>query len=252
MFKRLGANFQSFSLYASGSGQSIWMIQAEQPFFSRQLTLTGGIRKNVYTSLMEGAMYRSNTTFKSLQATFRRKRWPVLSAGYFPSVQIIRIGEGKYTEQLFNSFNGTASYMFDRGAASFVSMFTVNKFFNQRGDSNFVYFNSTNMMLQQSMDWNRFTFTAGATLSANSDYRIYGVEGDVQMKVTRWLRIGGGLKHVRQTDPGYSATGFTGNTTVQIPFIGEISLLAEKSFVPGMQRKLEEVRTGRITYTKVF
>ncbi|MGX5816619.1 hypothetical protein ACWKWU_00390 [Chitinophaga lutea] len=252
MFKHLGANYQSFSLYASGSAQNIWMIRAEQPLWKRQLTLVAGIRKNVYTSLMEGSMYRSNALFKSFQATFRRKRWPVLSAGYFPSVQILRMGEGKYMEQLYNTLNGTASYMFDRGAASFSTMFSVNRFFNQRADSNFVYFNSTNMMLQQTVDWRKFTLTGGVSLATNNDYKIYGAEGDVQYRIARWLRVGGGIKHARQSLPANSETGYSGNAGIQIPYIGEISLLAEKSFVPGMQRRLEPVKTGRLTYTKVF
>lgn len=252
MFKRMGANFQSFSLYATGSAQSAWMIKADQPFFKQQLTLTGSIRQNVYTSVFENASYRSNTIFKSIQATFRRKKWPVLSLGYFPSSQLMKLSDDNYIENLFYTLAATASYFYQLKGISMNTIFSGTRFYNHQTDSGFVYFNSTNLLLNQTVFLGRFTLNGGLSSATNQDYAVYGADGNLQYKAFSWLELGGGLKYNYQTTYRLQQTGYTANAKVNIPKIGEVALMADQGFVPGVNKQLVPNRTGRLTYTKTF
>jgi hypothetical protein len=252
VYKRMGANFQSFSLYSTGSTQTGWMLKADQPLFKQQLTLTGSIRQNVYTSIFENASYRSNTIFKSLQATFRRKHWPVVSLGYFPSAQLMKLSDDKYIENLYYTLVGTASYFYQYKGISMNTIFSGTRFYNHQTDSGFVYFNSTNLLLNQTVFLGRFTVNGGLSSATNQDYALYGADGNLQYKMFSWLEIGGGLKYNYQTTYRLQQTGYTANARVNIPRIGEVALMADKGFVPGVNRQLVPNKTGRLTYTKIF
>jgi hypothetical protein len=252
LYKRMGANFQSFSLYSTGSTQTGWMLKVDQPFFRQQLTVSASLRQNVYTSILDNASYRSNMVFKSIQATFRRQHLPVISIGYFPSSQLMKLDEGKFIENLFYTMVGTASYFYQYRGISMNTLFSGTKFYNRQTDSSFVYFNSTNLMLNQTVFLGKFTVNGSVSSATNQDYALYGIDGNLQYKVNTWLELGGGLKYNYQTQYNLQQTGYTANARVNIPKIGEIALMADKGFVPGVNKQLVPNKTGRLTYTKIF
>ncbi|MBC9929536.1 hypothetical protein [Chitinophaga qingshengii] len=252
MFKRMGANFQSFSLYASGAAQNAWMIKVDQPFFQQQLIVTGSLKQNVYTSIFEHSSYRSSTVFKSIQATFRRKKWPVVSVGYYPTSQLMKLSDDRFVENLFYTMSGTASYNYQSGRANMNTIFSGTRFYNRQADSNFVYFNSTNLLLSHTVFIGKFTLNGGLSSATNQDYALYGADGGIQYRITNWLEIGGGVKYNYQTVYQLQQTGYSANTRINIPKVGEIALMADKGFVPGVNRQLVSNETGRLTYTRVF
>lgn len=252
MYKVLGANFQSFSLYSSNSTQHAWMVKADQPFFKKQLTISASMRKNIFTSIFENSSYQSNTVFKSIQATLRKKYWPVVSLGYFPSSQLMKLGEDKYIENLFYTLVGTVSHLYRYKGISMNTMFSGTRFYNRQADSNFVYFNSTNLLLNQTLFLGRLTLNGGLSSAINQDYALHGADADVQYKVKEWLDVGGGLKYNYQTVYLVQQLGYSANARIAIPKLGEIALMADKGFVPGANRQLVPNNTGRLTYTKIF
>jgi hypothetical protein len=252
MYKRMGANFQSFSLYATGSAQDAWMVQVTQPFFKQQLTLIGSVRQNVYTSVFENSSYRSNTVFKSIQANFRRKKWPVLSLGYFPSSQLMKLGEDRYMENLFYTLVGTASYFYQYRGINMNTLFSGTRFYNHQTDSNFVYFNSTNLLLNQTVFLGKLTLNGGLSSATTTDYAVYGADGNVQYRILQWLELGGGLKYNYQTKFEIRQTGYTANARVSIPKVGDVTVMGDKGFVPGVNKQLVPNKTGRLTYTRIF
>ncbi|SEL97668.1 hypothetical protein SAMN04488505_10337 [Chitinophaga rupis] len=252
MYKRMGANFQSFSLYSTGASQTGWLLKADQPFFKQQLMITASLRQNVYTSILDNASYRSSTVFKSVQATFRRRRWPVVSVGYFPSSQLMKLGEGKFIENLFYTMVGTASYFYEYRGISMNTIFSGTRFYNHQTDSSFVYFNSTNLMLNHTVFLGKFTVNGSLSSATNQDYALYGADGNLQYRITSWLEVGGGIKYNYQTQYNLQQTGYTANARVNVPKVGEIALMADKGFVPGVNRQLVANKTGRLTYTKIF
>ncbi|MBO9151148.1 hypothetical protein ACFOTA_02945 [Chitinophaga sp. GCM10012297] len=252
MYKMMGANFQSFSLYASGASQTGWMVKVDQPFFRQQLTVSASVRKNAFTSIFESSSYLSNTVFKSIQATFRRRRWPVVSLGYFPSSQLIKTGEDKFMENMFYTMVGTVSHFYQHRGVSMNTMFSGTRFYNRQSDSSFVYFNSTSLVLQHSVFLGRLTLNGGANLAANQDYALYGGDANAHYKVRKWLDVGGGLKYNYQTVYRLRQLGYAANVRVEVPKVGELMLLADQGFVPGTDRRLVPNKTGRLTYTRIF
>ncbi|QEH43318.1 hypothetical protein [Chitinophaga sp. XS-30] len=252
MYKLMGANFQSFSLYPSGSRQAGWMVKVDQPFFRQQLTISGSMRKNAFTSIFENASYMSNTVFKSIQATFRKRRWPVVTVGYYPSSQLMKLGEDKFMENMFYTLAGTVSHFYQYRKTSMNTMFSGTRFYNRQADSNFVYFNSTNLLLNQSVFLGRLTVNGGLSSATNQDYALYGADGSAQYRVKTWLELGGGLKYNYQTIYDMRQLGYAANVRVEIPKLGEIRLMADKSFIPGVERQLVPNKTGRVTYTRIF
>lgn len=252
MYKMMGANFQSFSLYASGSSQTGWMVKADQPFFRQQLTVSASVRKNAFNSIFESASYMSSTVFKSIQATFRRRHWPVVSLGYFPSSQLIKTGEDKFMENMFYTMVGTVSHFYQYRGMSMNTMLSGTRFYNRQADSSFVYFNSTNVVLQHSVFLGRLTLNGSANVASNQDYALYGGDANAYYKVRKWLDVGGGLKYNYQTVYRLRQLGYTANMRVEVPKVGEFMLMADQGFVPGTDRRLVPNKTGRLTYTRIF
>jgi hypothetical protein len=251
-YKVMGASFQSFSLYTTGSAQTAWSVRVDQPFFKQQLLLSASVRKNDYTSQYQQADYGSNTVFKSLQATLRIKKWPVLTLGYFPSSQLTKLSDNSYLENVFYTLVGSLSHYYKYKSITMNTTLSYTRFYNRQTDSSFVYFNTKNILLNHAMFFGRLTVQGTASAALNSDYALYGADGNAMYKFNRWLDAGGGLKYSLQTVYDIRQLGYTGNLRLNIPKLGQIELMADKGFIPGAEKKLVSNNTGRITYTKIF
>ena len=252
MYKRMGSDFQSYSFFTTGSNQSAWTLQAEQPLFRRQLMITGAIRKNSYATFYEPARFESNTIFKSLQATLRVASLPVITLAYQPTSQLVKTGEGLYTEQIFNSLSATAVYNYKYRGIAMNSMFSYSRFFNKETDSSFVYFNSRNITLSQTAFLGSLTLNGQVNTSLTREYNLYSAVGDIDWKLRNWLTAGASLQYNFQSVYDVTQLGYGGNLSFIIPYIGELSGRAEKRYIPGSGKKLVANMTGRITYTKTF
>ncbi len=252
MYKLMGPDFQSFSLYSSGSQQVAWLVKAEQPLFRKQLTITGSVKRNAFNNIFDSTGYSSKTIFKSIQATFRRRNWPVLSLGYYPSSQLMKLAEDKFMENMFYTLVGTASHNYACKGISMNTMLSATRFYNRQTDSSFVYFNSSNLQFTQTLFLKSLTLSGGATLSANLDYALYGADGNAQYRINSWLEVGAGIVYNYQTVYANKQIGYSGNTRLNVPKVGEFVLMADKGFVPGVNKQLVPNKTGRLTYTKIF
>ncbi|OQP59647.1 hypothetical protein A3860_36835 [Niastella vici] len=250
--KRLGANFQSFSTFTDGSAQTAWSANIQQLFFKRQLTLALGANTNDFSNPLIGSQYKSTTVFKSVQATWRRNRWPVISVGYFPSSQITKLGDGQYQENLFYTLTGNVTHSYRVSNLMMNSALVYTQFYNRSTDSGFVYFNTKNLLLSHTVFWQQFTLQGNASGAFNQDYKLYTLEGKALYNLNKYLMIGGGLKYNRQTVFNIEQLGYSAETMVQIPKFGQIQFSAEKGFIPGMNKQLVPNNTGRATYFKTF
>ncbi|WP_298709897.1 hypothetical protein [Chitinophaga sp.] len=250
--KKMGANFQSFSLYTTGSAQTAWMLRADQPFFRDQLTVSASIRKNLYESMFENAAFLSNTVFKSIQATFRRRNWPSLSLGYFPSSQLIKTGDHSFMENMFYTMVGTAHHFYRMNGVQMNTMLSATRFYNRQSDTAFVYFNSTNLTAQQAVFIGKWHFNGLGSLITNPEYKIYGCEGSALFKAKSWLDVGAGIKYNYQTTFRIRQLGYSANLRVEVPKVGEIALMADEGFLPGTAKRLVPNKTGRATFTRTF
>jgi hypothetical protein len=106
--------------------------------------------------------------------------------------------------------------------------------------------------LNQTLFVGKFTINGGGAFATNPEYNLYGADGNVQYKMRAWLEIGAGMKYNYQTVYNLTQIGYSGNARVTIPLLGEIAVMAEKAFIPGMEKRLVSSNNGRLTYTKTF
>lgn len=252
MYKIMQNNFQSFSLYTTGSRQIAWNVQAEQPFFRKQLLVTGSVQQNNYATFYQPANYESNTVFKSLQVSLRIPHWPVVTLGYQPSSQLVKLNDDHYSEQLFYMLTGTAVHTYKYRGIMMNSMLTYSRFYNRQTDSLFVYFNSRNLLASHTVFLKQFTLGGQASASLTQEYALYGLTGEVSWRPTSWLEVGGALKYNRQSVYNIQQWGYGAHSRINIPRVGEVALLADKNFMPGAGKRLVSNNTGRLTYTRIF
>lgn len=251
-YKHLSVNYQSFSIFTDGSAQSAWSANVNQLFFRKQLDITLGANTNDFSNPFIGQEYKSTTVFKSIQATLRKRSWPVISLGYFPSSQITRLGNSQYIENLFYTMVGNVTHSYSVDHLLMNTALVYTQFYNRQSDSGFTYFNTRNLMLSQAFFLNRFTLQFNASGASNQDYQLYLLEGKVQHTISRVLALGAGLKYNKQTEYNISQLGYSAEATVRIDKLGQLQLSADKGFVPGMNKRLVPDNTGRLTYFKTF
>jgi hypothetical protein len=223
-----------------------------QPFFHRQLQVTGSVRTNDFTNPLLNTSYKSSTVFKSIQATLRLRKWPTLSVGYFPSAQIIKLDDDRYQENLFYTFTASAGYVYQVHEISMISMAMYTQFYNKIADSNFVYFNTKNLLLSQTAIIGRLNVQTQLSAAQNNSYNLYVIDGRGDYKITNWLSLGAGIKYNRQTVYNVTQWGYSGSAGIKIPKLGDVKLSADKGFIPGNNRRLMPNNMGRLTYFKTF
>ena len=251
-YKHYGANFQSFTLFTSSSAQDAWQLQLSQNFFKKQLSVTGSVRKNDYVSPYLDQSYTSNTVFKTLQATLRIKKWPVLSVGYYPTSQLTKLGDDKFTENLFYTFVSSASYFYKLGKNNMSSMLMFTRFYNRPADSGYLFFNTKNILLNHTMFFRNLTLQGSLSASINPEYNLYVAGTNMQVKCNDWLSLGGGLKYNRETKIENIQLGYNLNSTIKIKKLGDFMLMGEKGFLPGPDKELVPNNIGRFTFLRNF
>ncbi|MBI5373726.1 MAG: hypothetical protein HZA79_17000 [Sphingobacteriales bacterium] len=247
-----GANFQSFSTFTSGASQLRWKGRLEQPFVKRQITVITSVEQNDYINPFVNFAYKSSAVMASFQANLRFKKWPVISIGYYPSFQLVKTSEDQYSESRYYTLSASAGYYYKMGGAQLSSYVVYSQFYNDVNDSGFVYYNSKNLLVAQNLNFNKCSFVINASVNTNTDYRIYNIENSVQLSVSRILSVGAGMKMAKHSLLAGPDWGYSGNFTIKIPRLGDLQLMMDKGFIPGMNRQLVENRMGRLIYYKTF
>jgi hypothetical protein len=247
-----GANFQSFSTFTTGASQLKWLGRVEQPLFKKQLTIVSSLQQNDYNNPFLGTTYKSSSLLASFQATARIKKWPVLSVGYYPSYQLIKTGDDQYSETRYYIMTGSAGYYYNINETQLSTYAVYSRFYNEMSDSGFVYYNSRNLLLSQNVAFGRFSFMLNASLSTSTEYDMYTLENNVQVAVSKIVSVGAGAKMIRYSLLPEKQWGYNASLTLRIPRLGDLQLMTDKGFLPGVNRQLAENRVGRLTYYKTF
>lgn len=251
-YKRLSANYQSFSIFTDGSAQSAWSANVDQLLFRKQLDVMIGANTNDFSNPFIGQEYKSTTVFKSIQATLRKRNWPVISLGYFPSSQITKLGNSQYIENLFYTLVGNMTHSYSYHKILMNTAVVYTQFYNRSSDSGFTYFNTRNLLISQSIFLNSFTLQFNASGASNQDYQLYLLEGKVQHTLSKALTLGAGIKYNKQTTYNIEQMGYSAEAILHLNKLGQLQFSADKGFVPGMNKQLVPDNTGRLTYLKTF
>ncbi len=249
-YKKLGINFQSFNIFNYNANYHVWHVRGDQYLLKRKLFISASVKTNEYNSPYAIYRYKSNTLFTTVQATLRLKKWPVLSTAYMPSSQLYKTGND-IIETRFSTLMASANYMFKAGRYYMYSMVMYNKFFNDRDQQQFMYYNASNWLLNLSMMHEAFSLNTTAGLSYNADYRLHTLDEGFQYRFNKWLRAGSGLKwNVLNTTT--HAIGYYGNMKLLLRKLGEFDLSFDHGFLPGLNSGLLPNNMGRIIYFKTF
>ncbi len=251
-YKHLAVNYQSFSIFTDGSAQSAWSANIDQLFFRKQLDVMLGANTNDFTNPFISQEYKSTTVFKSIQATLRKRNWPVISLGYFPSSQITKLGNSQYIENLFYTLVGNMTHSYSYHHLLMNTSLVYTQFYNRSADSGFTYFNTRNLLLSQSVFLSKFTLQLNASGATNQDYQLYTLEGKVQHTLNKFITLGAGIKYNKQTTYNIDQLGYSAEATLRIDRLGQLQFSADKGFIPGMNKQLVPDNTGRLTYFKTF
>ncbi|HLZ87674.1 MAG TPA: hypothetical protein VKQ52_10550, partial [Puia sp.] len=251
-YSRFGANFQSFSLFTTGTRQSAWALRVDQPFFQKHLSVTGSIRTNDFVNPLLSTAYSSTAVFASIQATMRLKKWPTVSFGYFPSSQIVRLDNARYQENLFYTMTASVSHSYKTKGISMISLLLYTRFYNKITDTGFIYFNTQNLLLSQTVLLGRLSVQLQGSVAANASYTLYVADGKAEYRIWNWMSLGAGIKYNAQTVYDIRQWGYSATAAMRVPKVGEFRLMGDKGFIPGNNRRLVPNNLGRLTYSKVF
>lgn len=252
MYRHTGADYQCFSYYTSNSNQTAWSLKLEQPFFKRIVNITAFIRKNDFVSPYVSTSHQSNTIFKSAQATVHARKWPIVSIGYFPSSQLIKLNDEVLAENFYYTLTANVSHHYKLKGKQMNSLFSFIRFCNQTTDTGFVYFNTKNYNLSHFMHLGKVTLQFSLAETVGINYNLCTAGGNMQFRLKQWLQAGGGIKYNNQTVVNEGQMGYTMNANISVAGIGTIQFYAEKAFIPSASTHLVENKIGRLTFIKTF
>ena len=251
-YRHTGNNFQSYSFFTTSASQSSWYIRANQPFFKRQLSIDASLRKNDFDNPFISQSVSSSAVFKSVQATLRMKKIPVISVGYFPSSQLTKINDEQITENLFYTLVASLSHFYTVKKTMMNTSVTYTRFYNHQTDTNFIYFNTNNISVNHSIILWELTMQSTASYASNAYYNLYSVGELLCWSINKQWRIGGGLKYNHQTVFNEDLLGWTAETQFMFKKAGGIGFYYDRGFIPGISKNLLHNDVGRITYSKIF
>lgn len=247
-----GADFQSFSTFTTGAAQLRWMAKLEQPFFKKQLTVISTVQKNNYSNPFLATSYKSSSLLTSVQANLHVKRYPVISVGYFPAYQLTKTSDDYYSESRYYTLTGSIGHSYRLNSVQLTSYAVYSRFYNAAIDSGFVYYNSGNVLLSQTFGFNRFSILINGSLSSGSEYKLRMLENSLQVTINKVISVGAGLKMIDYSLLTNMQWGYSGNISLSIPKIGDIQFMADKGFIPGVNKQLADNKTGRLIFYKTF
>lgn len=250
LYKKTGANFQSFSSFQANAAIESWSIKAEQPFFRKMLRISAALKKNEFTNPYLQQNYKSNTIFKSLTATFRKNRWPVITVGYQPMSQLT-VFDSSIVENRFQTLTGTAFYNYQLGTLKTSSTVVLNKFYNNQSDTGYLYYNATNIYVTQQFFFSRFSANMGVNYSKNGNYQLYVLEEGFQFPAGNRLSFGFGTRINNLNKEEMKVGGYL-NATIRVFKQDNIYLNFERGFLPGFNRGLVRNDMGTIQFVKNF
>ncbi|HYC28264.1 MAG TPA: hypothetical protein VEB42_05595, partial [Chitinophagaceae bacterium] len=249
-YKFTGANYQSFTSFQTNAAFVSWYVKADQQFWKRQLRITGSLRSNEFSNPYIVQSYKTNSVFKSLQVSFRKKKWPTASVGYMPVSQFTRL-DNQLLESRFQTLNASLSHIYKLGTKQTATTIVVSKFYNTASDTAFVYFNALNLVLSQNFFFKSFNTSFSITQTRNPDYLLNIMDGSVQIPILKNTSISLGAK-VNNLDKTKVKAGYYGSTQVRFKNQDAFYISFEKGYLAGSRHDLLRNDFLTISFSKHF
>lgn len=249
-FRKMGENFQSFTVFPSGNKQDAFNFNASRKIYKDRILIDASIRKNDFSNPYGLPDFSSSNIFKSIQATLRFPKYPLVTLGYYPSSQLV-VSEDKFIyESHFNTFNLIAAHSYSYSGVNMGTNFNFLKFYNSSSDSMFLYYNSSIINLSHSVFYKKFLFQGIYSISIQNKFK------------SKFYELGLTYRH-RNKISLYSAGRITSNINSRNLFggsaglnlktqIGTLKFRYEKIYLPGSNRDFLPVDLGRFTFYREF
>jgi hypothetical protein len=249
-YQYMGINFYNFTSFRTNASTTSWNVKMEQYVWNQQLKITGAVRKNDFSNPFVIQRYSSNTIFKTISATFRKRNWPSLSVGYIPSSQYTAVDNQVY-ENRYHSLNVYLGHYYKIGTATATGALTYNKFYNKGSDTGFIYYNADNYYAWHQVNFTHFTASSGFSRTANSQYVLNVLEAGVQSNFLKPGNIGFGFK-INHFNRSETKVGLYGSGRWRFGKMGEINFWYERGFVPGYRNQLIKNEWLNLGFTRYF
>lgn len=247
-----GDHFNSFSITSIGSSRSIMYAKLEQRLFKHQLTVNSSLQKNDFNNHLVSTNYNNSLLLVNIQASLRMKKLPLINIGYYPSYQLTVNPKNEFTESRYFTFmaNAWKSYVIhDRMLNVGV---TYNQFYTTSSDTLFAFSNSNNYMLTTNYTSKNIAYAVNWSLTKNSSVQFSTIEQSAQYLGSEKLHFGAGIKLMKQLKDDNVYIGYLANIQYAIKHIGQISINADKSFIPDYLKGFRNMYSGNVTFYKNF
>ena len=249
-YKYTGSNYQSFSNFQTNSSLKSWYLKGDQYFIKKIIKLSLSIRSNDFSNPYVIQDYQSNTVFKSAGIVFRKKNWPVISAGYLPMSQYTSVN-GLITENRFQSLNTNIYYLYKIGNTNTASTIMYNKFYNSGADTGFIYFNASNIYFTQNIFLGKTIANLSVSDTRNEQYECQVFDESLQMSLSKSLALTTGVKINNFNRKEVKVGGYlSGSLKVWEKDIIHFSL--ERGYLPGINDGLVGNDMATIQFIRTF
>jgi hypothetical protein len=250
-YRKIGEDFQSFTLHPTNSNQDAWSIKVKQAFFKKKLTIDASIKKNDFNSPIAAPNFSNSTVFKSITITMQIPKYPYLSIGYFPTTQLLLGNNNLLYQNQFNTLNAVASYSYTLANHSMNTNAVFTKFYNQGSDSNFLYANATNITINQSIFKAPFVLQVVGSYIQQTQFTQLAIEPIITYQYKNIVSLTGSLKW-NEFSNNKTLWGSMVGINILIKKIGSIDLQYTKTYLPNFNNNLLPVTMGRITFNREF
>lgn len=251
LYRKMGQDFNSFTLYPGNINQEAYAVRVSQSLWKRRLSIDAAIRKNDFNNQFTGTDYTSSAVFKSLQLTFRQKKMPFVSIGFYPTSQLFMTDNNVLMENQYNTLNAVTSYSYHVNNTGMNSSAMMTKFYNNSSDSGFIYFNASNYSFTQSFYLGRFTVQAAIFYVSQQQLKMTTVEPTLSYQYKNIFSVTGGFRWNRLSG-GEDLFGGAAGCNLQVKKIGSLQLNYDKTYIPGRGAFLRPVNIGRVGFYRDF
>lgn len=251
-YKQIGANFQSYNIYNTGNRQVAWGIKWKQYFFKDQLSVTAQVKKSNIDDPLIPATFNSAIIFKSIQAVYHKKKWPVLSIGYMPTTQLIKSADGYFYQSIYYALTGNAFYNYTLLKLNMNSSLMYSRFYNKGTDSGFILYNAQSVLYSHNIDVGRLHTQTDAQYTQQPGFAYWTFQQRLDVQVTSFLTLGAGIKNNVIAGIGHILWGGSGQADLRIKQLGGLRLQYDKGYLPNNANGLMPNNWGRAIWYTVF
>jgi hypothetical protein len=250
-YKKMGAAFQSFTIYSSNVKQDAFSLHVNQLLWKKKLIVDASIKKNDFNSPLTAPGYTSSAVFKSIQLSLAIPKYPFVSVGYYPSSQLFVGPENTVYQSWYNTLNAITSYSYIVAKLNMTTNAVYTKFYNNETDTSFAYFNATTFTLNHSVYLNPFILEGILTVTDQKDIHLLTVEPKITYKYKNILTLTGSVKWSKLNGT-QTLWGGSGGAGIILNHIGTIQCSYDKTYLPSYAGVLMPIGIGRITFNKTF